>query len=168
MNGFDGVLTILGVLAGSYFGDIRSAASVATLGLATAVAMSVSGSYGAYMAEKAERRRALSELEESTLSDLSDTDISDASIYATLAVALVNGISPFTTAAIAISPFYLGSAIKIETAYYAAVSIAFIELFLLGGYLGAISRDRIIYSGIKMVTAGIICVLIAYLVGGAA
>ena len=52
MNAFDGVLTILGVLVGGYFGHVRDAGAVVTLGLAASFAMGVSGFYGAYMTEK--------------------------------------------------------------------------------------------------------------------
>jgi predicted membrane protein (TIGR00267 family) len=165
MNAFDGVLTILGVLVGGYFGDIRSAASIVTLGMTASFAMGVSGFYGAYMTERAERNRALAELEKSTLSDLRDTDIGHASTYATVVVSFVDGTSPFAAAAIAVSPFFFGSAIDIEHAYYAAFALAFAELFALGAFLGTISRERIVVSGIKMVVAGLICAAVGYLVG---
>ncbi len=168
MNAFDGVLIILGVLVGSYFGGVREAGTVVTLGMAAAFAMGISGFYGAYVTEKAERRRSLTELEESTLCDLSDTDIAHASIYATIVVSLIDGLSPSVAAAVAVSPFFLGDAIHITSAYYAAVIIAFIELFALGAYLGSTSRDSIIISGAKMAFAGVICVAVAYLLGGAA
>lgn len=168
MNAFDGVLTMLGVIVGSYFGGIRDHGSVATLGLAASAAMGISGFYGAYMTEKAERARALSELEESTLSDLGDTDISHASTYATIVLSIIFGLSPFLAAAIAVSPFFLGDVIDIESDYYAALILSFAELFGLGAYLGSISKERMLVSGIKMVIAGGVCVAVAYLLGGAA
>jgi len=168
MNAFDGVLTILGVLVGSYFGQVRNAGAVVTLGLAASFAMGVSGFYGAYMTEKAERNRSLAELEESTLSNLRDTDIGHASTYATIVVSLVDGFSPFAAATIAVSPFLFGDMIPISTAFYAAFTLAFIELFALGMYLGSISKDRMVLSGIKMVSAGILCVLVGYALGATA
>jgi len=168
MNAFDGVLTILGVLVGSWFGHVRDAGAVVTLGIAASFAMGVSGFYGAYMTEKAERSRSLAELEESTLSNLRDTDIGHASTYATIVVSLVDGFSPFAAAVIAVSPFLLGDIIPIETAFYAAFALAFTELFALGMYLGAISRDRMVLSGVKMVTAGLVCVAMGYALGATA
>ncbi len=165
MNAFDGVLTILGVLVGGFFGQVRDAGAVLTLGMAASFAMGVSGFYGAYMTEKAERNRELAELEESTLSNLKHTDIGHASTYATIVVSLVDGFSPFAAAAIAVSPFFLGDAIPIETAFYAAFALAFCELFALGLFLGAISREKMILSGIKMVSAGLICVAVGYALG---
>ncbi|MDO8736540.1 MAG: hypothetical protein Q7K29_05590 [Thermoleophilia bacterium] len=168
MNAFDGVLTILGVLVGSWFGHVRDAGAVVTLGLAASFAMGVSGFYGAYMTEKAERSRSLAELEESTLSNLRDTDIGHASTYATIVVSLVDGFSPFAAASIAVSPFFLGDNIPIETAFYVAFFLAFTELFALGMYLGAISKNRMVLSGIKMVSAGLVCVAMGYALGATA
>lgn len=73
MNAFDGILTIMGVLLGNYTAHVTDAKIVITTGLATSVAVGVSGLWGAYLTESAERKRSLSELERSTLSDLSDT-----------------------------------------------------------------------------------------------
>ncbi|MHB9053267.1 MAG: VIT1/CCC1 transporter family protein [Thermoleophilia bacterium] len=165
MNAFDGVLTILGVLVGGYFGHVRDAGAIVTLGMAASFAMGVSGFYGTYMIERAERSRSLAELEESTLTDLKDTDIGHASVYASIFVAMVDGFSPFVAAAIAVSPFFLGSSIAIEEAFYISFALVFAELFGLGVFLGAISRERIIFSGLKMVTAGIVIAIIGYLLG---
>lgn len=166
LNAFDGVITIIGVLVGSFFGNIRNVDAVITVGLATSFAMGVSGFYGAYMSERAERRRELAEMEESTLSSLKDTDISHAATYATIVVSLVNGVSPSTAAAVALIPFFLTSLITIEVAYYAAFAIALAELFGVGIYLGTISRERLIVSGLKMIVIGVLIAVVGYLLGG--
>lgn len=166
LNAFDGVITIVGVLVGSFFGNIRNSDAVITVGMATSFAMAVSGFYGAYMSERAERRRALAELEESTLSSLKDTDISHAATYATIVVSVVNGISPSAAAVLALIPFFLVSAISIDAAYYAAFAIALAELFGVGIYLGTISKERLIISGLKMLVIGILIAVVGYLLGG--
>jgi predicted membrane protein (TIGR00267 family) len=165
LNAFDGVITIVGVLVGGYFGQIKDSDSVLTLGLSTSFAMAVSGFYGAYMSERAERRRELAELEESTLSSLKDTDISYAAIYATIVVAVVNGISPSVAAVIALVPFFFAAYLSIDTAYYAAFGVAFLELFGVGIYLGTVSRERLVLSGFKMLVIGLLIVLVGYLLG---
>lgn len=168
LNAFDGVITILGVLVGSYFGEIRNATSVVTLGLATAFAMGVSGFYGAFMAEKAERKRALAELEESTLSSLKDTEISHAATYAAVVVSLVNGISPSAAAFLVIIPFFFGGLLSIEYSFVSSFFIAFVELFAVGAYLGSVSKSMVVFSGIKMVAVGLLCVAVGYALGAAA
>ena len=168
LNAFDGALTILGVLVGGYFGQIRTAGSVITLVLTASFAIGISGFYGAFMIERAERRRALAELEKSTLSSLKDTEIGHASVYATIVVSLVDGLSPFAASLIAVSPFFFGAAMDIEREFYAAFALSFAELFGLGVFLGVISREKVVFSGVKMVLAGLLCVLVGYLLRGAA
>ena len=63
MNAFDGVLTIIGVLMGNFTAGVEDTRIVVTTGLATCVAMGVSGLWGAYLTEAAERQRELQELE---------------------------------------------------------------------------------------------------------
>lgn len=166
LNAFDGVITIIGVLVGSFFGNIRNADAVITVSLSTSFAMGVSGFYGAYMSERAERRRELAELEDSTLSSLKGTDISHAATYATIVVSLVNGVSPSTAAVLTVIPFFLVSLITIEIAYYAAFAIALAELFGVGIYLGTISREKLVLSGLKMLVIGILIAGVGYLLGG--
>jgi len=156
MNAFDGVLTTVGVLTGSFIGGVSDSRAVISLIVATAVSMGVSGFYGSYLVERAERGRALKELEESTLSSLDDTQISAAARYATIVIALVDGASPAAAAIVIMLPFFLFSGDTINTAYFIGWGIAFVELFLLGVFLGHVSRERLIVSGIKLTVAGAI------------
>src|SRR5271157_1358973 len=156
MNAFDGVLTTLGVLVGSSIAHVHSAHQVIAVGLGAAVAMGVSGFYGSYLIERAERDRSLRELEEVTLSSLEDSDIAAASTYATIVIAVVDGVSPFVAAALVLIPFFVGPA-NIHVAYVAGVIIAFVELFLLGLFLGRVSRQRLVWSGVKLALAGVLC-----------
>ncbi|MHA1819723.1 MAG: hypothetical protein ACTSVC_04570, partial [Promethearchaeota archaeon] len=72
MNAFDGVLTALGLILGTFFiylknPDKVSNVSIILPGLSTMVAIGISGIIGAYLAEKAERRRAYLELQKDLL-----------------------------------------------------------------------------------------------------
>ncbi len=62
MNAFDGVLTTIGVLAGNYLAGVRDLSIPIRTGIATSIAMGISGLWGAYLTETAERQRELSEL----------------------------------------------------------------------------------------------------------
>jgi predicted membrane protein (TIGR00267 family) len=166
MNAFDGVLTTIGVLVGGYLGGVDSARAIFIVVLTTAVGMGVSGFYGSYLVERAERDRAMRELEESTLSSLQDTAISSASRYATIVIAIIDGASPFGAAMIAMIPFAFTGLIAVHTAYYLAVVVGLVELFCLGLFLGSISRERLWYSGLKLVVAGVIALVISLLLGG--
>jgi len=166
MNAFDGVLTALGVLVGGYLGGVDSPRAIFTVVLTTAVGMGVSGFYGSYLVERAERGRAMRELEESTLSSLQDTTIASASRYATIVIAVVDGASPFLAALIVMIPFLFTGVLTMHTAYFAAVGVGLVELFFLGMFLGAISRDRLWLSGLRLALAGVIALVISLLLGG--
>jgi predicted membrane protein (TIGR00267 family) len=166
MNAFDGVLTALGVLVGGYLGGVDSPRAILTVVLTTAVGMGVSGFYGSYLVERAERGRAMRELEESTLSSLEDTTIASASRYATIVIAFVDGASPFAAALIVMIPFLFTGVISMHAAYFIAVGVALVELFFLGVFLGAISRERLWLSGLRLAAAGVIALVISLLLGG--
>ena len=165
MNAFDGVLTAIGVLVGGYLGGVDSPRSIFVVVLTTAVGMGVSGFYGSYLVERAERGRAMRELEESTLSSLQDTTIAAASRYAIVVIALVDGASPFAAALIVMIPFLFTGVISMHTAYFAAVCVGLVELFFLGVFPGAISRERLWLSGLRLAAAGVIALAISLLLG---
>lgn len=166
MNAFDGVLTALGVLVGGYLGGVDSPRAIFIVVLTTAVGMGVSGFYGSYLVERAERGRAMRELEESTLSSLEDTTIASASRYATIVIAVVDGASPFLAALIVMIPFLFTGVMSMHSAYFSAVGVALVELFFLGVFLGAISRERLWLSGLRLTAAGVIALVISLLLGG--
>ena len=163
INAFDGSLTALGVLAGSYAGGVTRAGTVISLILATAVSIGVAGFYGSYQVERAERDRALREIEESTLSSLHDTTLYSASRYATVLVALVDGLSPLIASLLIMIPFFFVPPISISAAYYTGGAIAFVELFALGVFLGRLSRERLWLAGVKLVAAGAVALGVSLL-----
>jgi len=163
INAFDGSLTALGVLAGSYVAGVDKAATVIALILSTAVSIGVAGFYGSYQVERAERDRALREIEESTLTSLQDTTLYSASRYATVIVALVDGISPLVASLLIMIPFFFVPPASMHTAFYLAGGIAFVELFLLGVFLGRVSRERLWFAGLKLVLAGVVALAVSLL-----
>lgn len=166
MNAFDGVLTIIGVLMGNFSAGVEQARIVVTTGLATCVAMGISGLWGAYLTEAAERRRQLLELEEYTLSKLEDTRIGEASRAAVVIVAVVDGLSPFLAALIVLIPFFIPHVFpSMDFTYFTAIGLALITLFGLGAFLGRISRRNILVYGLRTVVAGIISIGISLLLG---
>ena len=166
MNAFDGVLTIIGVLMGNMTAGVDNPKIVVSTGLATCIAMGVSGLWGAYLTEAAERKRDLGELSRYTLTDLDDTRIGRASRAAVVTVALVDGLSPFLAALIVLVPFFIDSLFSsITLVYYTSLGIALLTLFSLGIFLGHISRWNLILFGVKTVIAGLISILISFLLG---
>ena len=104
-NSFDGVLTMIGGVMGNFFVGVQDATVVLVTGLSTALAIGISGGWGAYLTESAERRHQIDELEQVTLSELQDTKIGKASRMAVVLVAAVDGLSPFFAAMVVDIPF---------------------------------------------------------------
>lgn len=164
MNAFDGVLTIIGVLMGNLTAGVETPKIVLSTGLATSIAMGVSGLWGAYLTEAAERKRDLVELSSQTLTDLNDTRIGRASRVAAVSVALIDGLSPFLAALVVLIPFFAtGLFPTITWVYYTSLGMALFILFALGLFLGHISRGNLIIYGAKTVVAGVVSIIISLL-----
>jgi predicted membrane protein (TIGR00267 family) len=166
MNAFDGVLTIIGVLMGNFTAGVEEARIVVTTGLATCVAMGISGLWGAYLTEAAERQRELLELESYTLTDLQDTSLGKAYRAAVIIVAVVDGLSPFLAALFALLPFFVPQLFpSMRWTYITAIGLALLALFGLGAFLGRVSRRNVALYGLRTVIAGGISIGISLLLG---
>ena len=163
-NSFDGVLTMMGVVMGNFVVGVEDATVVLVTGLSTALAIGISGGWGAYLTESAERRQDIDELEQVTLTDLADTKIGKASRAAVVTVAAVDGLSPFLAALVGVLPFFLVPILpSIWYAYYAAIGLALLALFGLGIYLGRLSKRSLVMSGLRTAFAGVVCMGLSYL-----
>ena len=166
MNAFDGVLTIIGVLMGNLTARVEDPQIVVSTGLATCTAMGISGLWGVYLTEAAERKRDLDELSRFTLTDLNNTRIGKASRVAVVTVAVIDGLAPFLAALIVLIPFFAAGLFPAITwVYYTSLGMALLTLFSLGLFLGHISRGNLILYGVRTVVAGLISILISFLLG---
>jgi len=163
INGFDGVITSIGILVGNFIIGIEEYKHVIIAGVAIIISLGVSGIWSAYYSETAERKREIDDLEESTLHNLDKTIISRAQKFAAIVLAFTNGLSPVLTAFIPLTPFLFGKYIPIDICYYSGFGMAFLILFGMGLFLGKISRANLIISGIKMLVAGGFCVILSLL-----
>lgn len=171
MNAFDGALTMVGVVMGAYVAGLTDFGLVISIGMATSVAVGISGLWGAFLTEAAERRGELKSLERSLHRKLKGTEIDRAFIATTYLTAIVDGLSPFLAAVIILLPFavYLIFPVEEITArdiYLASFALAGVVFVLLGGYLGKISKENMIFSASKLLLAGIVCVIIIMLLAG--
>ena len=165
MNAFDGSMTSLGVVIGAYITNIVDPRAVIGVILVSGIAMAVSGFSGTYMTESAERSRSLNELEDAMLTDLDDTIYGEASRFVAIFAAFVDGSAPFLASIPAVVPFYLAliGVTPVGFAFTASVGASLLTLFLLGVFLGRVSDSNILYSGVKMVIAGVAVALLALL-----
>mgnify|MGYP001574633620 CR=1 FL=1 len=168
VNGFDGALTMLGMLTGFYLGGDVDTGIVIRACAGAAVALGVSGFSSAYLSESAERRHALSELEHAMMTELSDTAQGRAVRFVSGFVALANGLAPVLLAVIIITPLWLAhTGVPLPLAPLpAAIATALFVIFLLGVLIGRIGGITWWQSGLKTAAIALITLVLIILLGG--
>jgi len=156
MNSFDGALTILGIIIAVYIAGEQKASLIIISSLGAAVAMAISGIWGAYAIERAERKKSMRELEMHLLTDLDETEIERKLNVTTILVALVDGLSPLLVSLIILSPYFFAQAnlMPIEDAFYLSLALITLILFALGMFVGHVAKEDWVRSGINMLLAG--------------
>jgi predicted membrane protein (TIGR00267 family) len=168
VNGFDGALTMLGMIIGFEVSAPQDLTVVINACLAAAIALGISGLSSAYVSEVAERKRALQKLEEAMIADLGQTAHGDAARLVPLWVALVNGLSPFFISLLILLPLLLtraGIVLPLPPLHAAAVA-AMLLVFLLGVHLGRIAGISWLRSGVQTMLVAIVTAALIYLVTG--
>jgi len=165
MNGFDGAMTVFGIVLGSWIAGVSKPQILILAGTGACLAMGLSGFFGAYMAEKAERGRHLKEMEKATHNNVDPIQY-EAARFVTLYVAVVDGLSPALTAIISLIPFMLVSVgwMPMTDAYMFSLALSLTALFLLGIYLGKVARENGWLYGVAMLTVGAFTALIIFLI----
>ncbi len=161
-NGFDGALTMLGLLAGFYTSNAVPLSVAVSACLGAAIALFMSGVSSAYLSESAERKKELQELEQAILTDLEDTDFGHASRYVPVMVALVNGLSPLLLSLVIISPLWLAQHdFPLHfSPFIIAIILALAVIFLLGIFLGRVSRTFWLWSGLRSLAVALLTLMI--------
>ncbi len=165
VNGFDGALTMLGLMTGFHLGGGIELDVVIGTCVGAAVALGISGVTSAYMSESAERRRALADLEQAMVSDLSESAHGSAARVIPVLIALVNGAAPMTMSIIIISPLWLARAgLDLPvTPLILSIGVAFLCIFGLGAFLGRVGGTSWLLSGVKATLIALLTVLLILL-----
>lgn len=164
VNGFDGALTMLGLLMGFYVSNDVVLKMVVAVCMGTAIALAVSGISSAYISESAEKKQELKELEDAMVSDLQESAHGQAARFMPFIVAVVNGMAPLVFALIIMMPLGLARwqpgliTYPIET----AVAVAFILIFFLGVFIGKISDSFWLWAGLRALLIALITSLLIY------
>ena len=151
VNGFDGALTMLGLLVGFYVSDDVRLPVVINACLGVAIALGMSGVSSAYISEAAEKQRELKDLEKAMVTDLSDSAHGQAARLLPLFIAFVNGMTPLAISLVILLPLWLApslepfSTLPLESAFVMALII----IFLLGVYLGQVSQTFWLWAGLQ-------------------
>lgn len=165
VNGFDGALTMLGLIIGFLVSAPANIEVIINVCLGAAIALGMSGISSAYVSEAAERKYALEKLEEAMVTDLQGSAHGDAARWLPLLIALVNGLAPFTISLLVLMPLWLSNAgilLPVQP-LYAAIIIALLLVFLLGVFLGRIAGISWLRSGIQTLLVAIVTVIFIYL-----
>ena len=167
-NGFDGALTMLGILLGFYTGEEVSLNVVISACLGAAIALGVSGFTSAYLSETEERKKELKELEASLIAPLHESDHARASQITPFVIAAVNGLSPLLVSLFIITPLWLDVEGMIPSlpldSFDAAIGCSFLVILLLGVFLGRISGTFWLWSGLRALLIGLITAGIIFLI----
>lgn len=152
VNGFDGALTMLGLLVGFYVSDEVRLPVVINACLGVAIALGMSGVSSAYMSEVAEKRRELRELEKAMVADLGQSAHGRAARLLPVVIACVNGLAPLAISLVILLPLWAApllveplSLLPLESAF----AMALMMIFLLGVYLGRISHTFWLWAGLR-------------------
>lgn len=164
MNAFDGALTMLGFVVGSFLSGLKDPEVVVSGGLGASFAMGVSGFVGALLSEKAEREREIKELEKILFTKLKGTGsiVERANTIAVILAALIDASAPALAAIVSAAPFIYAMYFKISffTAMTVSITLTLAIVFMLGFYLGKISGENPIKYGLVMVLAGLLISLV--------
>lgn len=168
LNGFDGILTVLGITVGAFSTQVDAPIVMISSGVGTAVGLLVSGISGAYVTEKAQRLRQYKELESAMLKDL-DGSIHEEKVQTeSFTISIFNGLSPFLCALFSLIPYFLASwglIDMVNTAYYASMGLSGLLLATLGAFLGRIAKESMVKFALKMLLVGAVTAVIMYALG---
>ena len=178
-NCFDGALTCAGIVSGIFIiflsgSSIFIPRNVIITGFATALAIGISGLWGAFLSEEAERKKKMLDMkkEMAILKEEGDEKMDKskknkkrdkpllerAEGFATIIASLVDGGAPVLGSSLPLIPFFFGSSLTL-THFIFSYCILVGLLIYLGIFLGKISGGgRFIYS-IHLFAAGVVYLL---------
>lgn len=165
-NGFDGALTMLGMMTGFYTSNMTDLSVAINACLGAAIALFISGVSSAYLSEKAERELELKELEQALVDDLKDSDYGHASRLLPMIVALVNGLSPLILSLVILLPLFFADQLKALplSPFLNAIILGLICIFFLGIFLGKISKTFWLISGLRTLIIAVVTIFIILLI----
>ncbi|MFX1364032.1 MAG: hypothetical protein ACFFCE_14770 [Promethearchaeota archaeon] len=184
-NCFDGALTCAGIVSGIFILFIAHSTNfdpkdVLITGFATALAIGISGLWGAFLSEEAERHKkmmdmkkemAIIEDEEDVKAEKSDKKqkketplLEKAENFATIIASLVDGGAPVLGSSLPLIPFFFGFSLSFIHFIISYIILSSLLIYL-GIFLGKISGGGRAKYAIHLVTAGIVTLLISILLG---
>lgn len=192
-NCFDGALTCAGIVSGFFILFLNEPTrnvpnTIIITGFATAIAIGISGLWGAFLSEEAERTKKVIDMKrEMAISDDEDEELTDqlekekrskkkseknkkptllekAENFATLIASLVDGAAPVLGSSLPLIPFFFGTALS--PIHFVISYVILIGLLVyLGFFLGKISGGGRVRYALHLVTAGVVTLIVSILLG---
>ena len=188
-NCFDGALTCAGIVSGIFIiylsgSDVFVPSNVLVTGFATALAIGISGLWGAFLSEEAERKKkvqdmkknmAMADDEAEEIMEHSENNVKvknkkkktlleKAENFATIVASLVDGGAPVLGSSLPLIPFFFGNSLTFLhflVSYFILIGL----LVYLGVFLGKISGGGRLRYSIHLVTAGVVTLIVSILLG---
>ncbi len=166
-NSFDGLLTVLGVVAGSYVYGVADPRSVISAGVGAVVGIALSAAVGTYITEMAERSQEIREMEAAVFTSLRSSVVAKAHRISAVVISLASSLVPASFTTLAISPFLMAARgiLTVQAAFTTSMALILASLFFLGAYLGRISGGRILFYGAVEVGVGVLIVVVLLALG---
>jgi predicted membrane protein (TIGR00267 family) len=164
VNGFDGALTMLGIIMGFYVSDRANLSIIINSCFGAAIALGMSGLSSAYISESAEQKKELQKLEQAMLKKLDGSAYAQATRLLPFLIAAVNGLSPLVISLIIILPIWVAT-LPLELPFDAlefALLLALSILFLLGVFLGSTSGTNWLWAGLRTIFIATITLSLIY------
>ena len=164
-NGFDGALTMLGLMVGFYLSENVPLAVATKACFGAAVALCMSGLSSAYLSESAERENELTKLEQALLSDLRMSDYGTASRLVPIFIAIVNGFSPLVISMIIIAPVWIAErGVEFQySPFLLAIFVACFLIFLLGTFLARLCKEFWLLTGLRSLAIAGLTVFVIFI-----
>jgi predicted membrane protein (TIGR00267 family) len=183
-NCFDGALTCAGIVSGIFIIFLADPSrfipqNVLITGFATALAIGISGLWGAFLSEEAERKKKMIDTKKD-MAMLEETEkiekkqnnnmkkekpvLEKAENFATIVASLVDGGAPVLGSSLPLIPFFFGLSLTFMHFIFSYIILVALLIYL-GIYLGKISGGGRAKYAIHLVTAGVVTLVVSILLG---
>ena len=156
----DGVVAVLAIILGVAAISTDKSVVIAA-GLSGSIGLGISNGIGGFLAEHTVEMKKLRDIEDAMLRKKGDMDgtiihrkVQKKLYYDTI----THGGCSFGGAIVPVSPFFFD--LSIGDATIASVVISLSVLFLLGIYMGIMTKENLILTGVKMLVIGVIVAIV--------
>jgi predicted membrane protein (TIGR00267 family) len=161
----DGVIACLAVVLG-VFSAAPNVKIIVIGGLSGGIGLGLSNGIGGFLAERTVEHKRLRELERSMLlkqGAMEHTVLTRAIRVKLFYDTITHGCCSFLGAMVPILPFLIG--LHVNFAIIFSIIVSLIVLFVLGMYMGLMTKENIILMGSKMMIIGLVVAVVVRLIG---